>query len=178
MANSVRKKLQRKVTATPSRKNTGSWPVDLRRLGAALALIGVFSLSACSSDPNSPRGFSLPQGSAEAGMQAFIDLECTACHSVSQLELPPPEEMFEISVMLGGPREQQITYGELVASIINPSYKLARGYRRDTIMEEDGESRMFIYNDVMTVTQLIDIVTFLEEHYEISPYDPTMNIIP
>jgi len=32
---------------------------------------------------------------------------------------------------------------------------------------------MTVYNDVMTVAQLIDIVTFLEEHYELRPYEPT-----
>ena len=32
---------------------------------------------------------------------------------------------------------------------------------------------MTVYNDVMTVSQLIDIVTFLQSHYELRPYEPT-----
>jgi hypothetical protein len=32
---------------------------------------------------------------------------------------------------------------------------------------------MTVYNDVMTVTQLINLVTFLQEHYELRPYQPT-----
>jgi hypothetical protein len=32
---------------------------------------------------------------------------------------------------------------------------------------------MTVYNDVMTVTQLTDIVTFLQEHYKVRPYEPT-----
>jgi hypothetical protein len=33
---------------------------------------------------------------------------------------------------------------------------------------------MKVYNEVMTVAQLIDIVTFLEEHYELPPHDPSV----
>ena len=142
-----------------------------------LFLVAAFSSPASISDSDSLSGFSLPKGSAENGRQAFIDLDCTACHSVWQLDLPPPEEIFEVSVILGGPSGTRISYGELVTSIINPSYKLARGYPK-TAVEEGGESKMFIYNDVMTVTQLIDIVTFLAEHYESPPTDPTSNILP
>jgi hypothetical protein len=32
---------------------------------------------------------------------------------------------------------------------------------------------MTVYNDVMTVSQLIDIVAFLQAHYELRPYEPT-----
>lgn len=31
----------------------------------------------------------------------------------------------------------------------------------------NGESRMPVYNEVMTVQELVDIVTFLQEHYEV-----------
>lgn len=136
-----------------------------------LFLVAAFSSPACLGDTDSPSGLILPKGSAENGRQAFIDLDCTACHSVWQLDLPPPEEIFEVSVLLGGPSDTRISSEELVTSIINPSYKLARGYPK-TAVEQDGESKMFIYNDVMTVTQLIDIVTFLTEHYELSRSAP------
>ena len=29
------------------------------------------------------------------------------------------------------------------------------------------------YNDVMTVTQLADLVAFLQSHYELKDYEPT-----
>jgi hypothetical protein len=32
---------------------------------------------------------------------------------------------------------------------------------------------MTVYNDVMTVSQLADIVAFLQAHYELQPYEPT-----
>ncbi len=58
------------------------------------------------------------------------------------------------------------TYGQLVTSIINPSHKLAPGYPIETI-SEDGQSKMPLYNGYMTVQELIDIVSFLQPHYEV-----------
>ena len=58
------------------------------------------------------------------------------------------------------------TYGELVTSIINPSHKLAKGYPLD-LVSNDGQSKMPVYNGFMTVQELIDIVIFLQPHYEV-----------
>ena len=65
------------------------------------------------------------------------------------------------------------TYGELVTSIINPSHRLARGYAVEEIASEEGESEMKNYNDVMTVSELIDLVTFLQSHYSLREYEIT-----
>ena len=40
-------------------------------------------------------------------------------------------------------------------------------------VETEGQSKMTNYNDILTVSQLIDLVAFLEAHYELEPYDPT-----
>jgi hypothetical protein len=57
-----------------------------------------------------------------------------------------------------------MSYGQLVTAIVNPSHRLPIGHRR-TGVSEDGESRMTAYNDVLTVTQLTDLVAFLQLHY-------------
>ena len=67
---------------------------------------------------------------------------------------------------LGGEVSKVKTYGDLLTSIINPSHKLAKGYPLDAV-SDDGESKMYRYNDYMTVQELIDIVMFLQPHYEI-----------
>ena len=64
------------------------------------------------------------------------------------------------------------TYGDLVTAIVNPSHNLAKGYT-PSLVAQDGKSRMTVYNDVMTVSQLIDIVAFLQAHYELQPHTPT-----
>jgi len=76
------------------------------------------------------------------------------------LDVDPPY------VVLGGDVTHVKTYGELVASIINPSHKLAKGYVEEAV-SEGGVSKMLVYNDVMTVRQLTDLVVFLQPHYKV-----------
>ena len=52
-----------------------------------------------------------------------------------------------------------------MTSVINPSHKFVPR-RRPEEVSADGESLMTVYNDVMTVTELINIVAFLESRYE------------
>jgi len=58
------------------------------------------------------------------------------------------------------------TYGQIVTGIINPSHDLARGYAEEVVSEE-GESKMYNYNGYMTVQELIDIVMYLQPHYDL-----------
>jgi hypothetical protein len=43
---------------------------------------------------------------------------------------------------------------------------LIRGYPEETV-SQDGKSLMLVYNDRMTVQQLIDLVAFLQSKYEV-----------
>lgn len=129
-------------------------------------------LVGCDTGPQSPRGFSLPEGNGERGQQTFVALQCNACHTVSGKDLPEPEQTSEIRVLLGGKTNRVRTYGELVTSIINPSHKLAVGYVPEAILPEQV-SQMRNYNDVMTVSQLIDLVAFLQASYQVQVDFPT-----
>jgi hypothetical protein len=117
-------------------------------------------------------GFTLPAGDAEQGQAAFVKFRCFDCHEVHGVDLPPAEEPNQVIVKLGGEVSREKSYEDLVTGIINPSHRLAAGYD-ETNVSLDGKSRMTVYNDVMTVRQLIDLVTFLQEHYELRPYEPT-----
>ena len=75
-------------------------------------------------------------------------------------------------IALGGVTRLVKTYGDLVTSIINPSHRYSIGYAAEEV-KTDGESQMRLYNDEMTVTQLIDLVTFLQPHYEVDIYPRT-----
>lgn len=138
----------------------------------SLAVLLAFSLTGCTPDPKSGAGFTLPDGDAERGKQTFAQLQCNACHTVRGVEFAPLEAAEEKVIALGGERTSVITYGELVTSIINPSHRFAAGYKQDEV-ETDGQSKMRVYNDEMTVTQLMDLVAFLQSHYEVRAYQPT-----
>ena len=134
----------------------------MRKFVALLPLVA--ALAACS--PESPFGFRLPDGDADAGRQAFLDLRCNSCHEVRGVAIEYREGLAHVA--LGGQTTRVKTYGELVTSIINPSHRIAPP-NRDSGVLPDGQSVMSAayLNDVMTVRQLIDLVAFLQPTYEV-----------
>ncbi|OIN08063.1 c-type cytochrome [Oceanisphaera psychrotolerans] len=134
-----------------------------------LFIISLVALGLSGCDQSS-KGFSLPPGDIQRGEQLFVDLQCLSCHTLEGYERP--EGAQELSVGLGGQVKSLKTYAELVTSVINPSHQLAKGYDTSTIQVE-GTSVMPVYNDVITVSELVDLVAFLESKYELEPYDQT-----
>lgn len=126
-------------------------------------------LAACDPGPGPSHGFVLPEGDAEAGEAAFVRLHCNDCHAVQGRD-DLRENIVPIKTVTVGGRKTQIdTYGELVTSVINPSHEISHRYL-DEIVEKDGMSTMRNYNDVMTVSELINLVAFLQAQYELQPY--------
>jgi mono/diheme cytochrome c family protein len=120
---------------------------------------------ACNASPHSGAGFRLPAGDVEHGKQVFIDMQCHACHHVAGVPgLPEPVASPPVPVVLGGEVPHVKTDGELLTSIINPSHKIAPGFRETSVKIGDS-SRMVDYGDVMTVRQLVDLVAFLQSRY-------------
>jgi mono/diheme cytochrome c family protein len=133
----------------------------------AFVAVGLFS---CDMGPESPKGFSLPEGNSDEGKLVFLKYQCLACHALEGLEpLPEQSNNPKFSVFLGGGKTEVKTYADLLTSVINPSHKFAKGYTLDSI-QADGVSQMTVYNDVMTVTELVNLVTFLQSNYELIPF--------
>lgn len=128
------------------------------------------SLIGCSK-PVENHEFSLPEGDAESGQLVFVEYRCIECHTIAGTEFINDRELSDIDrerlVTIGGESTRVKSYSDLVTSIINPSHKLAKGYRIEDIIDENGESRMRNYNDELTVRELIDLVTFLKSKYEL-----------
>ncbi len=149
--------------------------IDERKTMKTLSTLLSFALIAagfvgCNPGPKSSKGFSLPDGNALRGEEAFVNLKCHACHTVTGVQLPAENK--ELSIPLGGEVTRIKTYGELVTSIINPSHKLAKSYS-PVAVEADGKSKMKNYNEVMSVGQLIDLVAFLQSRYKLREYETT-----
>lgn len=144
----------------------------------AIFLVSLFALSACDQGARmSEKGFRLPDGDAQAGREAFLYMQCHQCHTLEGEELPEIPGLSPPYVELGGKVTRVVTYGELITSIINPSHKLARGYAEE-VVSEDGVSNMYIYNQHMTVQELIDIVMFLQPYYEVLVPDYRYRVYP
>lgn len=132
---------------------------------ALLAVISAWGWLAagCQPGPKSAWGFRLPDGNVADGQATFVKLQCTTCHTVTGLELPPPGSKSPITVALGGEVTRIRTYGDLVTSIINPSHIISDKYQKQL---EGAHSPMPQFNRDLTVGQLIDLVAFLQPRYK------------
>ena len=124
-------------------------------------LCGSLLISSCN---RQARGFALPEGNIEKGKVTYKRLACSECHSIPNIEWKGGKD--NLKIHLGGEVTSLKTYGDLVTSVINPSHKVASFYNQKT-STEGGLSKMKNYNEVMTVQELIDLVTFLQSEYQV-----------
>jgi mono/diheme cytochrome c family protein len=111
----------------------------------------------------SGRGFHLPDGDADKGRAAFVQLGCNQCHTVSGVELAAPSAPGLVQVKLGGEVLRVKTYGQLVTSIIDPSHVSSPQHLAK--LQSQDRPPMPEFTNTMTVRQMIDIVAFLHGSY-------------
>ena len=140
----------------------------MRKIVLCVSILAAMALAGCDLRPTSSHGFQLPEGDATAGRQVFIDKKCASCHVIAGMGVLREGLEIENTVPIGGMKTNVDTYGQLVSSVINPSHKIARAYRSEAF-SEDGVSKMRNYNDEMTVSELIDLVAFLQAQYSEFP---------
>jgi L-cysteine S-thiosulfotransferase len=139
---------------------------------AILAVLGALMLGACRTYPDYASDFRFPilRGDVTRGQEAFARLGCQVCHSVSGVELAYTG-MRPVTVELGGDLMFAKTYGDLVTSIINPDHVISERYLEQLPREErrSASSSPMYVNPDMRVTELIDIVAFLNSRYSLLP---------
>lgn len=135
-----------------------------------VSAIFLSQLISCDRNALGRSGLYLPLGNAENGRLAFISLQCHACHTVTGVALPPMKMATPvINFNLGGAGSRVKSYSGLVTAIINPAHFTSSEYVESlNELTKTGkiESPMPSLNDKMTVTQMIDIVAFLDARYE------------
>jgi sulfur-oxidizing protein SoxX len=143
--------------------------IKLQVLGWIGIIILAVVTSACDSRPLPVKGFVLPQGDLERGKEVFTSTGCRYCHTVANEEFPPFEADPVLSIELGGEVYRIKNYGELLTSIVNPNHFVSAKYRAtlDEAERKDAQSPMPEFNDVLNVTQLIDLTEYLHSRYEL-----------
>jgi L-cysteine S-thiosulfotransferase len=134
------------------------------------AAVSGATLAACA--PNTALIVHFPLGSVQRGREAFVSLECHACHRIDGVELTSHPSPSSISVSLGGHTPRIETYGDIITAIVNPSHRLAHSYRDAAGRERPSPMAAEFLNDVMTTQQLVDIAAFLQTEYEYVPPPP------
>jgi hypothetical protein len=143
------------------------------------ALLCAAALEGCA--PGAALGIYLPVGQADRGREAFVALECHACHRVEGKDLPAHAGAASPLIALGGHTARIESYADLVTSIINPSHRLARSYRTlATSSQRTSPMETRYLNEVMTVQQLVDLIAFLNAEYENvpAPLPPYWEVYP
>jgi len=128
---------------------------------------------------DSSKGFVLPEGDAVQGKTAFTELGCVRCHTVDGVSFPAMETVEGGTIIpLGGKLQHVKTDGQLVTSIMHPAESIQAKHGWD--VDTEGDSLMPNYRSRMTIQQMVDIVAFLQQHYEvvIPEYDPELYYSP
>lgn len=137
-------------------------------LTTAIAFMAAITLMMVACSKEQPvRNFVLPKGDIEQGQEVFIAFNCYRCHDIAGVDLPERTNEPPFVVQLGGKVMQVKDYGELLTAVVYPNHVISPNYK--TKLEQVGrnpeESPMPYFGDIMTVTELTDLVEFLHAQY-------------
>lgn len=144
------------------------------KISILFILCVLFFFSACSKQvADFEQEFSFPAGDVERGEKVFLAMDCLACHTLEGYDSEEIPRELENPIILANILKATKTYGELVASVVNPSHKVSSGYRSEGLQDGVESAPVRNYNDVLTVAELIDLISFLEQHYTLKPFKYT-----
>lgn len=155
-------------------KHSQKMTMASKALISGIILLFGLLIASCNPKEDSPEGFILPPGDILAGQTTFAAIGCVNCHKVEGVSFTDNGSNIapKLIVTLGGPQPKVKTYGQLVTAIIHPNADILQN--RTEYVDTEGQSLMPDYTQSMTVQQMTDLVTFLQEHYEIEipEHDP------
>ena len=136
----------------------------LRLLAGFLVLFVAVSLVAQDESDEAKTVF--PAGKAEAGMGIFVEKGCYQCHSAGSTKLPPVDLAPRLVIELGGDVHRKWTRDDYARAIMDPNLLVAEDYKIAMIRLGDHfkaeNSPMPTFADVLKVTELVDLVSFLD----------------
>ena len=138
-----------------------------------LSVLGLSLLSACRTyqDYSTEFRFPIESGNVAEGQAAFVKLGCPQCHVVEGVTLQGYNGQRFITMPLGGELIFAKTYGDLVTSIVNPNHIISDKYldQLPADRRQRANTSPMYMNPNMKVTELIDIVAFLNSRYSLLP---------
>lgn len=136
---------------------------NILALGTSLLL----TLAACTRESPPVKGFVLPEGDLVKGEKVFVKYHCHACHTIPGVDLPRIEPPPPFVMAIGGEVYRVKNSGELLTAVLNPTHVLSQEYvaKLDKAQQSNVSSPMPYYGDAMSITEMINLVTFLQAQY-------------
>ena len=131
------------------------------------SLLLMLALSACTRESAPVKGFVLPEGDVAQGEQVFVKYNCHGCHTIPGVDLPDVEPKPALVVEIGGEVYRVKNYGELLTSVINPNHEISQENinKLEDANRQIESTPMPYYGDAMTITEMVNLVTFLRVQY-------------
>jgi hypothetical protein len=103
----------------------------------------------------------MPPGDARAGRQAFLDLQCTACHAVpSEGDFPSPVSPTPGPSIDARLADKDLSY--VATAIVSPSHQISLATSPEVRGRLQGLlSPMGDFSHTMTVRQFVDLYAFI-----------------
>ena len=109
----------------------------------------------------------IPPGTATKGKSLFVEKGCYQCQSAGATKLPAVELEPRLVIELGGDLHANWTRDDYAKSVMNPNHLVSEDYKIAMIRLGDHfkaeNSPMPQFTEVLTVADLIDLTTFLDE---------------
>lgn len=136
------------------------------RLPAVFAVSSLLIASALLAEPSHEKNTIIPEGSITAGKTLFVGKGCYQCHIADGIKAPASDLDENLTIDLGGQDHANWTRDQFARSIMSPNHTVSEEYRK--IMMSLGanfeaeNSPMPGFNDMLTLSDLIHLTTFLE----------------
>jgi len=129
--------------------------------------LGALALSSLlRAQPPEPQKTVVPPGSEAAGETLFVERGCYQCHTAGDVRFPPSELEETLFIELGTKEYAGWTRDDFARAIMNPNHTVSPEYHKIMIILGDKlkaeNSPMPGFNDLLTVSDLVHLATFLD----------------
>ncbi len=142
--------------------------MGMNRLRTAIpAALAFFVVAACEPAAEPVDVYVPPSGDATRGKEVFLKYGCYNCHSIPGVELPERTVEPPMVFALGGRIHSVRGYGDLITSVMWPDHTVSPKFvgALKAAGEDPTEVQMPDFTDVMTVSEMVDLVEFLDAQY-------------
>lgn len=132
-----------------------------------LAAASMLSLAACEREPQPVDVFVPPTGDAARGKEVFVKYQCYGCHTIPDVDLPQRQTEPALLLALGVRMHRVASYGDLLTAVLYPDHIVSPKFvsALKAAGEDPATAQMPDFTREMTVSELIDVVEFLDEQY-------------